>query len=1509
MPQQLPMFAPLQSIATRLAAATQPQMPLPPLATPLVSPLVSPFASSLALQHQLTAAYMQPMAAAQTLAPTPSIVSPLVPQPLIPAAPTQPHTITTADNAQTLAPAPPVAPSNASSASRSLAHDAAAPTSVSASPVSANSSAAPPHTITPTGDLAPDQYQCKECGTLHSVTNKPHFANGRIRRFLASWSCGTCIDNIKQRATTIADKADREELNWVKYTCIEHGCRDHDKVWSGPRAHQNWLRHYKTYHVDVASFMNCMQLAVCRGEHCIRTVPIDTQKCTQCAQAAVAMAAHVSAPQNIPVAANGDQAASGNAHARAALGRDASHAADRAADRRPRHAASAGAADGGVAVPADGAAVPADVPACWRHVDSDGRVLDLRRVLQLTDVEEHYTTDEQRSHAANSIMRSLFKCAKGGNGCSHADEQRALEGALEIRLYAAAHHFIPYRDDVLNRKIEIHQRRGLFEKKQWTRLVDRIEYVQRRREQRKRRQKRRAQAKAHKPDGDAGDGDVEMKVPARADGARGADGRRGGDAAGVAHGAHGARNARARRGRGAGGAGAGGRKPPLSHAHAQGSQSQQMLSQAQPMLQPMSSESSAPSSSDTSCPSSPSSPPSSSSSSSESSDSPSMIPPLSAVALGHLSTVHGATTRIVSPPRQARIHQAELIDLDRLAKDIDELKFDTDKTDRDLARRLKRCHTQAKRGRMRKADRALDECVIADLSRDSIRRSLLSKFPTEQPLQISDAARRLSPKWRLEPVDVRDHLVANLNRAACGGPCGHENELLAWALVRDEQYGISVAFNNLLKAHIEKGLVSKVNTLLTFAKGVAFRKPNKDDVRPITIFDSVLRIVDNLALLNTNPADRRAAVGPFQCVDLSQGCEIATIVADHCHSQIGQIRNECIVSEDIHNAFNTVSRQRLLDDIVEKLPDLYHHFLAIYGQPNQINFASDGELQTITMETGVGQGLATSVLLYGMAKYTVHKEAMAEMNRRHSRPVEQKQQQEQKQAQAGGFRVRTSSDFVVDAQADYVDDGIQLTQLRYVLEYLEVRCDRYVGYGMHPNWDKTKIVLLNYDPALLDALLPSLTSKLKRENIRTDGNFEFLGVPHGDDAYVNQIVHRRLDRVEKKVKVIELLRNKQIKSLLYKKFLTYNKIIYTLKTTRACDSWLARCGALYTFIQRSLTAHMTPSNTTSFQLQMTDSEGGLGLRNATLLYHAARTASLGHKEHLIRRFFSFHARHADPDDDADAADNAVDPPPPSRPASQPVADLTPRDVHDAPFLTAFYKYEATLQDELNKGIETLNAWLGPEHAYDLSMSAMGTIHRDIVALIDNKLRDDAMNAGTDRDRARLLSLQVAGASTWLTVPPNPFFGVEFNNLEHHHAMCIRFGSPITARAVKCARCGETCDRYGYHALHCQKGNFVVWRHDTLRDALNAEFRRAGYITKIEQRWKDPDHDPTSPRVDPRQVPGDIKCEGFCPDGALSKDAYFDIVVGNIFADTYLPYTSKSRLWLAKEWEWERTCRT
>ena len=73
------------------------------------------------------------------------------------------------------------------------------------------------------------------------------------------------------------------------------------------------------------------------------------------------------------------------------------------------------------------------------------------------------------------------------------------------------------------------------------------------------------------------------------------------------------------------------------------------------------------------------------------------------------------------------------------------------------------------------------------------------------------------------------------------------NELLAWMMLRDEQFDFAAALNRLLKVHSENGLVPEVQKPLVFAKGIAFLKLKKKDVRPITIFDLVLRISDNLA--------------------------------------------------------------------------------------------------------------------------------------------------------------------------------------------------------------------------------------------------------------------------------------------------------------------------------------------------------------------------------------------------------------------------------------------------------------------------------------------------------------------------------------------------------------------------------------------------------------------------------------------------------------------------------------
>ena len=78
----------------------------------------------------------------------------------------------------------------------------------------------------------------------------------------------------------------------------------------------------------------------------------------------------------------------------------------------------------------------------------------------------------------------------------------------------------------------------------------------------------------------------------------------------------------------------------------------------------------------------------------------------------------------------------------------------------------------------------------------------------------------------------------------------HENAVIAWALQREERHHVGVALHCLVKVHIENDLVTEVGKILNYAKGVPFLKKKRKDVRPVTIFDSVLRIIDNLAVHN-----------------------------------------------------------------------------------------------------------------------------------------------------------------------------------------------------------------------------------------------------------------------------------------------------------------------------------------------------------------------------------------------------------------------------------------------------------------------------------------------------------------------------------------------------------------------------------------------------------------------------------------------------------------------------------
>ena len=169
--------------------------------------------------------------------------------------------------------------------------------------------------------------------------------------------------------------------------------------------------------------------------------------------------------------------------------------------------------------------------------------------------------------------------------------------------------------------------------------------------------------------------------------------------------------------------------------------------------------------------------------------------------------------------------------------------------------------------------------------------------------------------------------------------------------------------------------------------------------------------------------------------------------------------------------------------------------------------------------------------------------------------------------------------------------------------------------------------------------------------------------------------------------------------------------------------------------------------------------------------------------------------------------------------------------------------------------------------------------------------------GDKYDAARIKCLSVNGATSWLDVVPNNMYGVKYDNQEMWVLLSLFFGCDIVNKEKLCHKCKQLTDTKGYHALHCPKGPHVIQRHNNIRNKINKYIKQSGFNTKIEQKYKYDENKQMAIELD-NKIPGDIMVYRY-NDG---HDYYFDVVVGNIFANSYINNTSKSRLFLANDKE-------
>jgi hypothetical protein len=157
------------------------------------------------------------------------------------------------------------------------------------------------------------------------------------------------------------------------------------------------------------------------------------------------------------------------------------------------------------------------------------------------------------------------------------------------------------------------------------------------------------------------------------------------------------------------------------------------------------------------------------------------------------------------------------------------------------------------------------------------------------------------------------------------------------------------------------------------ARIFALRKPN-GKLRPIAC-GSVLRRLAARTLCMHSKEDIRQACGEYQfAVGRHAGCELVhkTISALTCASP-----QDVVLKFDCSNAFNTMSRQLILDAVQQRAPGLMPTVMAWLSQRTTHFYWGEGRTASpIHATRGVDQGcpLSPALLANGLAAARIHPE-------------------------------------------------------------------------------------------------------------------------------------------------------------------------------------------------------------------------------------------------------------------------------------------------------------------------------------------------------------------------------------------------------------------------------------------------------------------------------------------------------------------------------------------------------
>lgn len=265
----------------------------------------------------------------------------------------------------------------------------------------------------------------------------------------------------------------------------------------------------------------------------------------------------------------------------------------------------------------------------------------------------------------------------------------------------------------------------------------------------------------------------------------------------------------------------------------------------------------------------------------------------------------------------------------------------------------------------------------------AVRRLLNSPTGEMDPEEVETKLRNLHPTGT--PVDVNvesgspfivtpEMIVENLKRLAGGkspGPSGWTEELLL-QVAGDQDNAIGLAV--LVQKIIDGQSVNSAN-LVTDAVIIGLPKPD-GGIRPIAMGETILRlagtilVAKNLKILRAHFADTQFA--------LEEGG--AEKIIHQCRKRIREDKQSVIITLDCKNAFNSLTRSSILEQLTGIFSPMRGYFQFAYGSTSRLLFRKFEKWSILSSSCGGKQGDTAMPAFFSLAMHPVIRDIASKYN-------------------------------------------------------------------------------------------------------------------------------------------------------------------------------------------------------------------------------------------------------------------------------------------------------------------------------------------------------------------------------------------------------------------------------------------------------------------------------------------------------------------------------------------------